>query len=535
MFRRVHVRQGALIALLGLLLTFISSLNFAQAAALAITTPSTQTAVSGTAFSLQIVASGGTGGNQYAIASGTLPAGLALDANTGIISGTPTASESKSITVRVTDGSAATATTSAFLINTGWMVTTYAGNGNATASGDGGAATSAGMDPHALSLTSDGTLYFSDATTNKVRKVSTSGTISAVFTATAAAPTGIVALDNGDVIYNEYSTNVRLKKWTASNSAITFFSNSTPTFSSPRGLITDAAGNYYVTEAQNHYLYKVSSSGVGTLLAGTGTANTTGDGGAATSAALNGPGDIGVDQSGNIFFTELFGNVLRKINTSGTISTVIASGTYSGDGGNYASARTAGVWGLAIDGAGNIFFGEKNGVAIRRIDATTGIVTRVAGTGSLGTNGSPVNGISSIATFSNLTMSMRFDRSGNLYVVDYSNHIIRKIAGVGAPYVPPAATVPITTSGSINKGIAQTLTATASTTGTITFYANGKKIPGCISKSVTGSAPITVTCIWKPMTSGGFTVKAVLIPTDNTIANGISQVNYVVGRRTNNR
>jgi streptogramin lyase len=531
MTERTSVRLGAFIALFSLFFAFS---NPAHAVALSITTPSTQTAVSGSAFSLQIVASGGSGGNQFAIASGTLPTGLALDANTGIISGTPSTSESKTISVRVTDGSSATATTSSFAINTGWMVSTYAGNGNATASGDGGAATSAGMDPHGLSLTSDGTLYFSDGTSRQIRKISTSGTISTVFTPTGM-PSGLVVLENGDIIYNEYTSTTRLKKWTASNSSITWYSAATPTFDSPRGLIADANGNYFVTAAQYGYLYKVGTNATATLIAGTGTLATSGDGGAATSASVNAPGDIAVDSAGNIFFTELNGNTVRKINTSGTISTVIASGTYSGDGGPSSSARTAGVWGIAIDGGGNIFFGEKNGVALRRIDAVTGIVTRVAGTGSLGTNGSPVNGISSVATFSNLTMSMRFDRSGNLFWVDYSNKLIRKIANLGVPFTTPVVTFPLTALGTIAKGVNQTLTATASTTGTATFFANGKRIPGCISKPVTGTAPITVTCTWKPITSGGVNLSAILTPSDTAVAGVRSQLTLSVGRRTTTR
>lgn len=525
------VRKSALIALVGVFLSLISP---ARASALTITTPSTQTAVCGSLFSLQIVASGGTGGNQFTIASGTLPAGLSLETNTGVISGTPSTSEAKAVTVRVTDNSSATAITGSFTINTGWIVTTIAGTGISTTSGDGGAATSAGMDPHGLSVTPNGTVYFTDVNANTIRKIDSSGIVSRVLSLSGSA-TGIVAQDNGDVFYNIYAGAERVMKYTLASNTTTAFSAVGTTFSSPRGLISDAAGNFYLAEAQNHYIRKIAANGAVTTLAGTGVGATNGNGGQATSASVNAPADVAVDSRGNLYFTELTGNVVRKIDTSGVITSMIASGTYAGDGGNFVNARTPGVWGIAVDGADNIYFAEKNGIAIRRIDAVTGVVTRVVGTGSQGTNGSPVNGISSIATFSTLLMAIRFDRQGNLYIIDYSNKLIRKVAGLGAAFTAPSSNVSITASGAIKKGVAQTLTASSSATGKVTFYANGRKIPGCISKVASGSAPITVTCAWRPATSGAITVRAVLIPTDSSLATASTQINLSVARRTNNR
>lgn len=521
------VRKSAVVALIALLSAFAPT---ARAAALTITTPATQTAVSGNQFSLQIVASGGTGGNQFTLASGSLPAGLALETNTGLISGTPTTSVSASIAIRVTDNSSASATTSSFLINTGWMVSTFAGNGNQTTSGDGGPATSAGMLPHALSIRSDGTVYFSDVTAGSLRRVDSNGNVQNLSTP-GSSITGLVVRDNGDLLYNIYSGTNPIKKFTASNSVTSNYSASSPTFNMPRGLNSDQAGNLYLADAGNHVIRKIAADGSMTTVAGNGSAATSGDGSSATSAAINYPGDVAIGSDGSLYITELNGNALRKVSPSGVITTLIANGSYVGENVAFANARTPGVWGVAVDGGNNVFVMEKNGIALRRIDAITGQITRVAGTGISGTNGSPVNGISSLATFSTLVMVMRFDRQGNLYVIDYSNNMIRRIAGIGAPFTTPVATAALSAGSGWRKGVSQNISATLSTEGRVTFLANGKRIPGCINKIASGTAPITVTCAWKPTASGSLFVSAILTPTDNTLSQASARVNVAVARR----
>lgn len=528
MASRSLVRMSAVLALIGLISALAPT---ARAAALTITTPATQTALSGNQFSLQIVASGGTGGNQFTLASGSLPVGLALETNTGLISGVPTTAASATIAIRVTDNSSASATTSSFLINTGWIVSTYAGNGSATTSGNGGPATSAGMQPHALSVKSDGTVYFSDVSDSSLRKVDSNGDVQVV-TNPGSTVTGLVVRDNGDLLYNFYSGSSPIKKFAASNSATSNYSALSPTFSMPRGLISDQAGNLYLADAGNHVIRKIAADGSMTTVAGNGSGSSSGDGSAATSAAINYPGDVAVGSDGSLYITELNGNAVRRVSSSGVISTLIASGSYSGENVAYTNARTPGVWGVAVDGGNNVFVMEKNGIALRRIDAITGQITRVAGTGSAGTNGSPVNGISSQATFSTLVMVMRFDRQGNLYVIDYSNSLIRKIAGIGTPFTTPVATATLSAGSGWRKGVSQNLSASVSTVGRVTFLVNGKRIPGCTNKVASGSAPITVTCAWKPTASGSFNISATLTPTDNTLSQASTRVNVSVGRRS---
>lgn len=528
----MSVRRSAIAAISCLFLAYVPA---AHAAPLAIATPATQVAVVGSTYSLQLVANDGSGGNQFTLTSGTLPAGLALNSSTGVVSGTPTESENKLVSITVTDNSSATAVAT-FRITTGWMVSTYGGTGTATSSGNGGAATSAGMQPHSVSVTTDGTVYFSDVSNGSIRKISTSGVVSSVL-AGIGTVTGMWVLDNGDVVFGAWSANLRLQKFVASTSTYSQWSSSGTTFQFPRGMAIDADGNFLLADQGSHTIRKFTPDGTVSTIAGTGTGSSTGDGGPATSATINSPYDVAVDPSGNIYITEIGGYRIRKIATNGIISTVLGNGTatYTGDGGLAVNAKSASLWGIASDGAGNIFFGEKSNGSIRRIDANTGIVTRVVGTGTAGVTGSPINGISSVATLSSIIEQMRFDRNGNLFVTDYYNNMIRKIEGIGVPFNATAPTLSFSQVSNVKKGVVTTLSATASATGKVTFFANKKRIPGCINKSAIGSAPITVTCAWKPITTGSFTLSAILTPTSSPQTQVSNTYILAVARRTTTR
>ncbi len=159
--------------------------------------------------------------------------------------------------------------------------------------------------------------------------------------------------------------------------------------------------------------------------AGTGTAATSGDGGPATAAALNWPSGIFSDQSGNIYIGESEGYVIRKVNTSGVISTFAGTGIggHSGDGGPATAARIGASQAIGIDSLGNIYIGEGDTPRIRKI-STSGIITTIAGTGARGFSGD--GGPATAATFDQFT-SIAVDQHGNVYVGDTYNHRIRKI------------------------------------------------------------------------------------------------------------
>lgn len=450
-----------------------------------------------------------------------------------MIIGIPTASETRTVTIRVRDSSLATATTAAFTINTGWMVSTYGGTGSSIMSGNGGAATSAGMQPATLSIARDGSIYFVEDTANLIRKIASNGVISQILTSVGRSMT-LLARDNGDFYYAPWIASTKLKKYTASTATTADWSTGAVNLNYPRGMVMDSSGNFFVADGGAHIIRKFAPDGTPSVVAGTGTASSTGDGGQATSATLNSPMDLALDSVGNLYVTEYNGNRIRKIATNGVISTVIGNGTsvMSGDGGLAVNATVNNLWSIAIDGGDNIYFNEGMLGTIRKIDATTGIVTRVVGIGEPGVMGSPINGVSSIATFSLVTLQMRFDVLGNLYWVDKYNYMIRKVALLGVP-IKNASAVSVTAGGSFTKGQNQTLTTTVNTGGKLTFLANGKRIPGCFSRILAAAGSFI--CNWKPTASGSVRLSTSFIPDDITYNRSEQILDVVVGRRSNKR
>ena len=164
-------------------------------------------------------------------------------------------------------------------------------------------------------------------------------------------------------------------------------------------------------------------------VAGTGAAGFSGDGGPATSAALNVPTSIVFDKSGNMLIADQQNAVIRKLNmTTGVISTIAGTGGqyHSGDGGPANMAALYGPTGLAIDNAGDIFIAEEYGSTIRKIDAGTGIITTIAGAPGAGFNYTGDGGPATQATFWQPT-DVALDVSGNVYIADWENNVVRKV------------------------------------------------------------------------------------------------------------
>jgi Secretion system C-terminal sorting domain/NHL repeat len=191
------------------------------------------------------------------------------------------------------------------------------------------------------------------------------------------------------------------------------------------GVAYDGAGNVYIADEGNNVIRKVNTSGIISTIAGNGTAGYTGDGGAAVSAQLYAPYGIVVDQAGNIYFSESGNHVIRKISTSGIISTIAGTGTagYSGDGSMASVAQLYQPEGIAIDGYGNIYIADEANSAIREV-YTNGIITTIAGIGVPGYSGD--GGLSYYAQL-NLPSGVAVDVFGNIYVADRNNNAIRKI------------------------------------------------------------------------------------------------------------
>ena len=213
-----------------------------------------------------------------------------------------------------------------------------------------------------------------------------------------------------------------------------YFGDSGPASSallnSPDAVKFDNAGNLYIADEYNHVIRKISTSGIITSIAGTGIAGKSGDNGPATNAQLKRPIDLAFDNSGNLYIAEYGNKDIRKISTAGVITTIAGTGTagYNGDNMPATSAQINDPIGIIFDNKGDLYFSDNANYRIRKIDHTTGIITTVVGTGTAGYTGD--NGPASAAQI-RLTGYLCFSPAGELFFGDYSNHVIRKLNAAG--------------------------------------------------------------------------------------------------------
>jgi sugar lactone lactonase YvrE len=292
----------------------------------------------------------------------------------------------------------------------GQIITTVAGNGQQGYTGDGGQATSAKLwGIFGVAVDINGNIFISDYWDHVIRKVNSAGIISTIAGNGTAGWSG----DGGP------ATSAKIN--------------------SPYHIATDLLGNIYFADAGGT-IRKINTSGIISTIAGNGTAGYSGDGGLATSAQLNSPVGVAVDGLGNVYIADNNNNVIRKVNTSGIISTVAGTGTsgYDGDSIAATTSQLAQPTGVAVDLNGNLYISDWVNTRIRKVDAN-GIITTIAGTG---TNGQSANGVP--ATSANLSWprAVLSDAQGNVYIADESNSeirmvnsagIINTIAGLGPP------------------------------------------------------------------------------------------------------
>ena len=313
--------------------------------------------------------------------------------------------------------------------------------------GDGGPAVDAFIG-QAGNITVDlaGNLYIWDATDSRVRKMNTAGIISSV-TATIG----------------------QLKEIEGTG-----------------GLATDSAGNLYIGDRQSYVVRKVDTSGVMTTIAGNGTAGlsgTNGNGSQATSVPICSPSGVVADRAGNVYFGSSICGTVRKVDTSGVLSTFAGNGSpgfaqtpwalamdssgnlyacddgvgtrvykvtpggaitviagngtngFSGDGGPATSAQLFEAHGVAVDSTGNVYIADTGNLRVRRVD-TSGNITTVAGGGNASPNevdGGPPTGVNVGA------LDVAVDSSGNLYI--YGGNRVYRVSGLSSSTTTPAPAI----------------------------------------------------------------------------------------------
>ena len=208
----------------------------------------------------------------------------------------------------------------------------------------------------------------------------------------------------------------------------------------PDGVAVDGSGNVYISDFNNAVVRVVTPDGKINPFAGTGTTGHAGDGGLATSAQLTGPLGLAVDSSGNVYIADGPNNSIRKVSTSGIITTV-AGGTagFGGDGGAATSAALNFPTAVAVDASGNLYIADSANHRIREVSG--GIISTIAGTTVFGFSGD--NGPATSAQLY-LPKGVAVDSHGNVYIADTGNQRIREItgttittiAGNGQPAIP---------------------------------------------------------------------------------------------------
>jgi sugar lactone lactonase YvrE len=198
----------------------------------------------------------------------------------------------------------------------------------------------------------------------------------------------------------------------------------------PQGVGVDISGNVYIADTYNYRIRKVTTAGIISTIAGDGVGGYSGDGGQATAAELGAVGNVTADGSKNIYIADQSNGCIRKINTSGIINfvagTCATAGAYSGDGGQATAAKFNFPSDVQLDASGNMYIADQNNNAIRKVTKSTGIISTIAGMGP--THGG-YSGDGGQATAAKLyaPSSVALDASGNLYIADFGNEVIRMV------------------------------------------------------------------------------------------------------------
>jgi len=275
-----------------------------------------------------------------------------------------------------------------------FSVSTPAGLAGSTGNADGVGPAARFFRLHGVAVDTAGNVYVADTDNHCIRKVAPDGTV------TTLAGSGTAGSADG--------------------------TGAAASFNFPIGIAVDGAGDVFVADTLNQTIRQITPAGVVTTLAGTAGMTGTTDGTGA-SARFNGPNGVAVDSAGDLYVADTESHVVRKITTGGVVTTLAGTSGVSGSADGTGSAASFNrPYCIAVDSTGNLYVGDRDNSTIRKI-TSTGDVTTLAGL--VGNSGS-ADGTGGAARF-NFPLGIAVDSSGDVFVADYNNHVIRRVTQVG--------------------------------------------------------------------------------------------------------
>ena len=334
------------------------------------------------------------------------------------------------------------------------VIRTMAGSNVRGFSGDGGSATSAAFDqPRAAAVAPDGTVFIADTFNHRIRRVDPGGAVTTMVgtgepnysgdggpagAATLHWPHGLAVDPNGAALYIADSANHRIRRVELATGVITtvaggpapgFAGDGGPATAAlledPKGVALAPSGDLYIADSGNERIRRVDRSGTISTVAGSGQTGFGGDGGPALAASFDGPRAVAFDPAGNLYVADDNNDRVRRIDPAGIITTVAGSATegFAGDGGPAVAAQLNHPRGVAVDGRGTLFIADSMNHRVRMVDPS-GVIGTVAGCGRQGYSGD--GGAATVARLFE-PRGVAVDTANRVFVADTYNDRIRKV------------------------------------------------------------------------------------------------------------
>jgi len=448
-------------------------------------------------------------------------------------------------------------------------INTVAGNYSLGAgyTGDSLAPTAATLNsPKGIAFDPLGNLYIADTKNNVVRQVNAATQTITTFAGTGApgyggdngpaigaqlaGPTGVASDAAGNIYIADSVNNVVRRVDVLTQNITTVAGGGTPasgngdggpatsaTLSGPRGVVVDAYGNLYIADFGNNEIRRVDFlTNKITKFAGGGTpASGIGDGGLATAAVLSGPSAVALDANGNIYISDTNHNVVRQVNANTLIIATVAGNYlldpgYSGDTGLATGAQLNKPTGLVFDAAGNLYISDQSNEVVRAVNPATQMIVTVAGNNALGLGFSGDSGVAISAQLYS-PAGLAVDLSGNLYIADANNNVIREVNAVKGSIKFPATGV-LAVSGpqnlvlQLNAAVTISSVSANASQGPAQEYVAGT-VTGCATDGVTGNPAgsyCTVPVTFNPAYAGERDVPLTVVTSAGNFNFGLSGI-----------